>query len=79
MLHLIWEKQEASVRYSRGLIVPSERMKEVLLREYPGIDPGKFHVLPWGAWDDPAPPEEVAREKEALQRAYPSAPEAWNC
>jgi glycosyltransferase involved in cell wall biosynthesis len=77
MLHLIWEKQEASVRYSKGLIVPSARMKEVLIREYPRVDPGKIHVLPWGAWDDPVAPEEVAREKEALQKTYPSSPEAW--
>ena len=68
MLRLIWEKQEASVQYSRGLIVPSERMKETLRREYPGVDPGKIHVMPWGAWDDPAAPEEVAKEREMLQK-----------
>ena len=48
---LIWEKQEASVCCSQGLIVPSEGMREVLLRCYPDCAAGKIHVLPWGAWD----------------------------
>ncbi|HLX46045.1 MAG TPA: glycosyltransferase family 4 protein [Bryobacteraceae bacterium] len=47
---LIWEKQAASVRGSRGLIVPSEGMREVLLRCYPDCPAGKIHVLPWGSW-----------------------------
>ena len=47
---LVWEKQEASVRYSRGLIVPSEGMRDVLTRCYPGCEQ-KIHVMPWGVWD----------------------------
>lgn len=47
---LIWEKQAASVRESRGLIVPSEGMREVLLRCYPECPGEKIHVLPWGWW-----------------------------
>jgi glycosyltransferase involved in cell wall biosynthesis len=50
MTRLIWEKQEASVRHSRGLIVPSAGMRDVLLRCYPECPPGKIHVLPWGTW-----------------------------
>ncbi len=48
---LIWEKQGASVRYSRALIVPSEGMREVMLRCYPECAPEKIRVLPWGAWN----------------------------
>jgi len=48
---LVWDKQEASVRASRGLIVPSEGMRDVLLRCYPECPPDKIHLLPWGAWD----------------------------
>lgn len=48
---LIWEKQESSVHHSRGLIVPSDGMREVLLRCYPECPPEKIHVLPWGTWD----------------------------
>lgn len=48
---LVWEKQEASVRYSKGLIMPSEGMKEVLLRSYPECPAEKIHVLPWGVSD----------------------------
>ena len=51
---LIWPKQEASVRCSRGLIVPSEGMRDVLARCYPGCE-SKVHVLPWGIWDAGAP------------------------
>jgi glycosyltransferase involved in cell wall biosynthesis len=52
---LIWEKQEACVRYSRGLIVPSAGMREVLLRCYPDYPSEKIHVLPWGAWTPDTP------------------------
>jgi len=48
---LIWEKQGASVRYSRALIVPSAGMREVMLRCYPECPPEKIRVLPWGAWE----------------------------
>ncbi len=61
---LIWEKQEASVRHSRGLIVPSAGMRDVLLRCYPECAPEKIHVLPWGAWEDsPAPPAGILRQE----------------
>jgi glycosyltransferase involved in cell wall biosynthesis len=64
MAGLVWEKQEASVRHSHGLIVPSEGMREVLLRCYPDCKPEKIHVLPWGNWnpDAPADPETLRRE-----------------
>lgn len=52
---LIWEKQEASVRHSRGLMVPSGGMREVLVRCYPEYAAEKIQVLPWGAWDRGAP------------------------
>jgi glycosyltransferase involved in cell wall biosynthesis len=59
MARLVWEKQEASVVHSRGLIVPSEGMRDTLERCYPGCG-AKIHDLPWGSWDsdqpaDPAP------------------------
>ena len=61
---LIWEKQAASVRHSRGIIVPSEGMREVMLRCYPACPAAKIQVLPWGAWDGgPAgDPESLRRE-----------------
>ena len=66
---LVWKKQESSARHSRGLIVPSEGMREVLLRCYPDClsqkgSPGKIHVLPWGNWNPDAPgdPEPLRRE-----------------
>jgi glycosyltransferase involved in cell wall biosynthesis len=64
MAKLVWEKQAASVRYSRGLIVPSEGMREVLLRCYPECPREKIHVLPWGNWSPEAPvdPEPLRKE-----------------
>lgn len=52
---LVWEKQEASVVYSKGLIMPSEGMREVMLRCYPECPREKIHVMPWGTID-PGPP-----------------------
>ncbi len=64
MARLVWEKQDASVRHSRGLIVPSEGMRETMLRCYPFCPPEKIHVLPWGAWSQPCigDPEAIRRE-----------------
>jgi glycosyltransferase involved in cell wall biosynthesis len=61
---LIWDKQEASVHHSRGLIVPSEGMRDVLLRCYSECPSEKIHVLPWGNWnpDQPADATPLRRE-----------------
>lgn len=61
---LIWDKQETSVRHSRGLIVPSPGMRDVILRCYPFCPAERIHVLPWGAWDQPCSgdPESLRRE-----------------
>ena len=61
VLKLIWDKQEASVRCSKGLIVPSQRMKDVLLRCYPELSPARVHVLPWGVW----PAEDLIRRRNS--------------
>jgi glycosyltransferase involved in cell wall biosynthesis len=57
---LIWEKQAASVEHSRGLIMPSEGMREVMLRCYSTCQPEKIHVLPWGTWGAAPVHEEAA-------------------
>ncbi len=64
MATLVWEKQESSVRHSRGLIVPSEDMREVLMRCYPDCPSEKIHVVPWGNWnpDTPGDAEPLRRE-----------------
>ncbi|MEP7352436.1 MAG: glycosyltransferase family 4 protein [Acidobacteriota bacterium] len=60
MAGLVWDKQQASVRASRGLIVPSSGMKDVLLRCYPECSPEKIHVVPWGIWASDEPPANEA-------------------
>jgi glycosyltransferase involved in cell wall biosynthesis len=66
MAKLVWHKQEASVHHSQGLIVPSQGMREVILRCYPECPPSKIHVLPWGSWQplEPADPAPLRREYE---------------
>lgn len=64
MARLVWEKQESSVRHSRGLIVPSEGMRETMLRCYPRCPPEKIHVLPWGAWSQASPADPAALRRE---------------
>ncbi len=71
MAGLVWEKQEASVRHSRGLIVPSEGMREVLLRCYPDCKPEKIHVLPWGNWNP-----DTSGDPEPLRREFGVPPDA---
>ena len=44
----MFQKQADSVRYSRGLIVMSQAMKETLMRCYPDVPPEKIAVFPWG-------------------------------
>lgn len=65
MAKLVWEKQAASVRYSRGLIVPSSGMREVLLRCYPDGPSENIHVLPWGNWN-----VDVAGSPEPLRQEF---------
>jgi glycosyltransferase involved in cell wall biosynthesis len=67
---LVWEKQESSVRYSRGLIVPSEGMREVLLRCYPDCPSEKIHVLPWGNWNPDEPHLNRPGDAEPLRREF---------
>ncbi len=68
---LIWDKQEASVRHSRGLIVPSAGMRDVILRCYPWRPAERIHVLPWGAWDEPC-----SGDPESLRREFGVPPDA---
>jgi glycosyltransferase involved in cell wall biosynthesis len=72
MARLVWQKQESSVHYSRGLIVPSQGMREVMLRCYPECPPAKIRVLPWGSWQpqDPIDPEPLRREYEVPKDAH---------
>ena len=77
ILKLIWEKQEASIRHSRGIVVPSARMKDVFLSCYPGLEPERVHVLPWGAWENAFPTDEVKKEKTGLQKDFPISPGSW--
>ena len=51
-LKLIFAKQEESLLHCRGIIVPSEGMKRVLVRMYPDVTPDKIHVFPWGSHTD---------------------------
>ena len=69
-LNLIFVKQEESLHYCRGIIVPSEGMKRVLVRMYPAVPAERIHVFPWGSHAD-AHDESVLRARvDELRRQY---------
>lgn len=70
MPRLVFAKQRDSLRYSRAVVVPSESMREVLLRTYPKTPPWKIHVLPWGASESGHEETEIASAAAALRHEY---------
>ena len=60
IVRLLLQKQKDSVYGSKGLIVPSQAMRQVLLDCYPGLGAERIHVLPWGIWDDAQHPTSAA-------------------
>ena len=66
---LVFDKQRATVRHSKAIFVPSEGMKDMLLRCYPWAPEERIRVLPWGAWTDDSTStheEELGVPDEAL-------------
>ncbi len=70
MARLVFGKQRDSLRYSRAAVVPSEAMREVMLRCYPETPPEKIHVLPWGAPDCDHVDGDAADEAGRLRQEY---------
>jgi glycosyltransferase involved in cell wall biosynthesis len=73
-LELIFLKQEQSLIYSRGIIVPSEGMKRLLVRMYPDVSANKIHVFPWGSRPDDWDETLVADRAAALRQKYAIEP-----
>jgi glycosyltransferase involved in cell wall biosynthesis len=70
VLKLIFQKQRDSLKYSRGVVVPSDGMKRVLERCYPQIPPEKIHVLPWGLPTLEVDESAASAESEVLRKHY---------
>jgi glycosyltransferase involved in cell wall biosynthesis len=70
ILRLIFERQRDSLRFSSRVVVPSNRMKEILLRAYPGTPRERIEVVAWGVRKDEAPEEDVKRELESVRREF---------
>ncbi len=70
MARLVFQKQRDSLRYSRAVIVPSQSMREVLLRCYPQTPAGKIRVLPWGSQESGYEPGEIDRETLKLRQDF---------
>jgi glycosyltransferase involved in cell wall biosynthesis len=77
ILDLIFKKQIDSVRYSKGVIVPSAGMKTVIERCFPWADSGKIHVIPWGVWDRPIDEDEVSRAITKVSGELQLRPGTW--
>jgi len=77
VLRLVFEKQSDCVRHSRRLIVPSEPMREVILRCYPWCLPEKIVVIPWGniAVPHPVEPLDVAEDEFVIVTMSRLSPE----
>lgn len=51
VLRLVFENQRRSILHSRGIIVPSQAMKDTILACYREAHPDCVHVTPWGTPD----------------------------
>jgi glycosyltransferase involved in cell wall biosynthesis len=69
-LKLIFAKQEESLIYCRGVIVPSEGMKRVLVRMYPDVPADKIHVFPWGSHAEACDETLLRKRVSELRRQY---------
>jgi glycosyltransferase involved in cell wall biosynthesis len=75
VLNLVFRKQYDSVLCSRGLIVPSAPMKELLCQEYPALPAERVHVIPWG-WIEETVDSEVTEKAAAALRDTHNIPPA---
>jgi len=69
-LRLIFLKQEETLTYCRGIIVPSEGMKRRLLRMYSQAVPDKIHVVPWGTPPDTSDEPLIQAKARELRRQH---------
>ncbi|HVE13076.1 MAG TPA: glycosyltransferase family 4 protein [Elusimicrobiota bacterium] len=77
ILRLVFEKQEAAVRFSRRIVLPSRGMAEVLAACYRHVDRGiaaKAMVLPWGGWSEAFAEEELRPAAARLKERYEIGP-----
>jgi glycosyltransferase involved in cell wall biosynthesis len=76
LLKLVFQKQADSMRYSRGLIVMSQAMKELAIRCNPGISPDKIQIFPWGLPESQPDLTDVSAARMALDEQFPVIPGA---
>jgi len=70
ILTLIFERQRDSLIHSHRVVVPSARMKSILLGAYPATPPGRIDVVPWGVRPEPAPECEIAAELASIRARF---------
>jgi glycosyltransferase involved in cell wall biosynthesis len=75
LLKLVFKKQADCVRNSRGIIVPSQEMEDIIMRCYPDTPQSRVHVLPWGLTDASLDEAAVQQRKEVLAQEYSIKPE----
>ena len=70
MARLVFAKQRDSLLHSSAVVVPSQAMREMLLRCYTEIPPQRIHVTPWGTWDSGYDQPAAESEAAELRREY---------
>ena len=70
MARLVFQKQLETVLFSRKIVVPSERMREVIETCYGVRARGKVEVMPWGTWAQEPDAAAVAAEIVQLRREF---------
>lgn len=67
MAGLIFDQQEASLRYSHAAVVPSGGMRDVMLRCYPWLPRERVRTVPWGVSEEAWSEEEIRAEAARLR------------
>lgn len=70
ILKLIFERQRDSLLHSHRVVVPSGRMKSILLDAYPATPSGRIEVVPWGVHAESAPETAIEAELAALRSRF---------
>ncbi len=70
MADLVFAQQENSLRCSQAAVVPSQGMRDVMLRCYPDLPSDRIHVIGWGAADETIVDAALGEETDRLRAGF---------